>query len=104
MDVDVVAFSSSDFNAEQLLAKVPYDEVKAYHQKLEDARQAAAGDLQRNVFKNYVEFVNISKEISALESDILSLRSLLNDLTTASHAIPEQEAILEGVVLRMMRF
>ncbi|KAI8843644.1 hypothetical protein BC829DRAFT_400805 [Chytridium lagenaria] len=88
--VDVAAFASQDFNAGKLyghlnglFSKFTSEDVRTFHQSLEEAKLAAAADLQKNVFKNYVEFVNISKEISALEGDILSLKNLLKELTDA---------------------
>lgn len=38
------------------------------------------GDLQRNVYRNYTEFVSISKEISNLDADVLSVKEYLNEL------------------------
>ncbi|KAF9408638.1 exocyst complex component exo84 [Podila epigama] len=51
----------------------------------------AAGDLQENVFKNYNEFVTISKEISKLESDMQTLRGLLDDLKTVSDTLVDDD-------------
>ncbi|KAJ3218340.1 exocyst complex component exo84 [Dinochytrium kinnereticum] len=114
--VDVTAFLNPDFAAETctqhpsggqginrsidlngIFSKFSSEDVRTFHQSLEEAKMAAASDLQKNVFKNYVEFVNISKEISALEGDILSLRSLLKDLTVVNTDFTEHEAILDDV-------
>jgi hypothetical protein len=51
----------------------------------------AAEDLQENVFKNYNEFVTISKEISKLESDMQTLRGLLDDLKTSSDNLVDDD-------------
>ncbi|KAJ3099787.1 exocyst complex component exo84 [Phlyctochytrium planicorne] len=80
-----------------LCSKFTSEDVRTFHQSLEGARTAAAGDLQKNVFKNYIEFVNISQEISALESDILNLRTLLKDLTTLNGNISDQNTVLQDV-------
>ncbi|TPX54804.1 hypothetical protein PhCBS80983_g05744 [Powellomyces hirtus] len=53
--------------------------VRAFHLDLLNARDAAAVDLQRNVYKNYTEFVLISKEIYKLETDMWELRGLLSE-------------------------
>jgi hypothetical protein len=38
--------------------------VKEFRLNLQKAKEATAGDLQRNVHKNYAEFVTISKEVT----------------------------------------
>jgi len=40
------------------------DIIRQSYLDLQDARDSAATDLQRNVYRNYTEFVSISKEIS----------------------------------------
>lgn len=45
-----------------------------------DAKHVVGGDLQRNVYRNYTEFVFISKEISNLDADVLSIKEHLNEL------------------------
>ncbi|KAF8215821.1 hypothetical protein K438DRAFT_1954517 [Mycena galopus ATCC 62051] len=47
-----------------------------------------ASDLQRNVFKNYAEFVLISKEISALENEMLESLSQYKSMPFLLH-IPD---------------
>ncbi|KAJ3086782.1 exocyst complex component exo84, partial [Physocladia obscura] len=82
--LDLAAYSKEDFKPaiylNTVLSKLPEDEVRSYRAILKDAKDSAASDLQRNVHKNYSEFVVISKEISTLEGDVLLLRGLLNDL------------------------
>ncbi|KAJ3018728.1 UNVERIFIED_CONTAM: exocyst complex component exo84 [Siphonaria sp. JEL0065] len=86
--IDLAAYGEVDFKAESylngILAKLPEDGVRSYRATLKDAKDAAAKDLQRNVHRNYSEFVLISKEISSLEGDVLLLRGLLNDLSTVN--------------------
>ncbi|KAI9327477.1 hypothetical protein BDR26DRAFT_842971 [Obelidium mucronatum] len=86
--IDLAAYGEVDFKADSylngILAKLPEDGVRSYRAILKDAKEAAAKDLQRNVHRNYSEFVLISKEISSLEGDVLSLRGLLNDLATVN--------------------
>ena len=45
-----------------------------------DSRESVSGELQKNVYKNYNEFVIISKEISKLEGDMISVRRVLGEL------------------------
>lgn len=53
------------------------DEIKRFKAALMRSKQQNAKELQRNVFKNYAEFVAISKEISTLENDMVELKELL---------------------------
>ncbi|CAG8556723.1 2585_t:CDS:10 [Diversispora eburnea] len=58
------------------IANVPTEEgVKNFLNSLKESKEMAAIDLQRNVYKNYNEF---------LESDMLVLRGLLNELRNVS--------------------
>ena len=54
--------------------------IRAFHKTLMDSRDIAASDLQKNVHKNYTEFITISKEISKSEQEILVLRGCLSDV------------------------
>ncbi|KAI9344811.1 hypothetical protein DFJ73DRAFT_839749 [Zopfochytrium polystomum] len=86
--LDLSQFLSSSFKADTFLqttlATQPESAVRDYLRALSQAKSAAAGDLQKNVHKNYAEFVAISKEISSLEGDFLALRSLLNELSAVN--------------------
>ncbi|KAJ3162605.1 exocyst complex component exo84 [Geranomyces variabilis] len=81
--LDIVRFADENFKAEQyvhaMLNQSTEDAVRAFHLDLLNARDAAAVDLQRNVYKNYTEFVLISKEIYKLETDMWELRGLLGE-------------------------
>ncbi|EIW66056.1 hypothetical protein TREMEDRAFT_41093 [Tremella mesenterica DSM 1558] len=59
------------------LAGADDDEKKRFVAALMKKKEGSAKELQRNVFKNYAEFVTISKEISTLENDMLELKELL---------------------------
>lgn len=73
------------------LANASEESIRSFLQSLKDSRSLAAEDLQENVFKNYNEFVTISKEISTLESDMQTLRGLLDDLKTASDNLVDDD-------------
>lgn len=73
------------------LANASEETVRAFLQSLKDSKSLAAEDLQENVFKNYNEFVTISKEISKLESDMQTLRGLLDDLKTSSDNLVDDD-------------
>lgn len=46
------------------LADTNEEGVRIFHKSLQEARQVVGSDLQKNVYRNYNEFVIISKEIS----------------------------------------
>ncbi|KAF0432282.1 Exocyst complex component EXO84 [Gigaspora margarita] len=86
--LDIAEFAGDDFKPEiyiqKALANATQDDVRAFLDSLRESKELASIDLQRNVYKNYNEFVTISKEISKLESDMLILRGLLNKLQVVS--------------------
>ncbi|EGO31220.1 hypothetical protein SERLADRAFT_432868 [Serpula lacrymans var. lacrymans S7.9] len=59
------------------LANSTEAELKSLQSSLRASKDDTAVDLQRNVFKNYAEFVLISKEISVLENEMLELKESL---------------------------
>ncbi|KAJ8095280.1 exocyst complex component exo84 [Marasmius tenuissimus] len=61
------------------LANSTEAEIKSLQSSLRGAKDDTASELQRNVFKNYAEFVNISKEISTLENEMLELKESLSE-------------------------
>ncbi|KAI8977021.1 Cullin repeat-like-containing domain protein [Mycotypha africana] len=54
--------------------------IRGFYKSLLDAKHVVGGDLQRNVLRNYTEFVSISKEISSLDADVLKVKETLNEL------------------------
>ncbi|KAG8879593.1 exocyst complex component exo84 [Tulasnella sp. 331] len=81
LDMDLLA--KENFNPEVYLktkmANSTEEELRHLQESLTASRAATAADLQRNVFKNYAEFVLISKEISTLENDMLELKESLSE-------------------------
>ncbi|KAF7337536.1 Exocyst complex component [Mycena sanguinolenta] len=61
------------------LANSTESELKSLQSSLRNAKDDTASDLQRNVFKNYAEFVLISKEISTLENEMIELKESLSE-------------------------
>ncbi|KAI0027216.1 hypothetical protein K488DRAFT_62297 [Vararia minispora EC-137] len=59
------------------LANSTEAELKTLQSSLQTSKDDVAVDLQRNVFKNYAQFVEISKEISTLENEMLELKESL---------------------------
>ena len=57
--------NSINLDMKSAMINLPNEEaVQQLASSLADARDLAANDLQKNVFKNYTEFVVIGKEIS----------------------------------------
>jgi hypothetical protein len=67
--------------------------LREFDDVLNNARDVASVELQRNVYSHYNEFVNIAKEISKLEGDMTVLRSLLNDMRLVNVAMQNVEAV-----------
>ncbi|KAI9142321.1 hypothetical protein BKA69DRAFT_272200 [Paraphysoderma sedebokerense] len=84
MSLEFDRFLDERFKADEYIQSTLHSNneegVRQFYTLLNDAKESAAQDLQRNVFKNYNEFVVISKEISKLETDMLYLRGLLTEL------------------------
>lgn len=89
--LDVPGFNPERFVKEKL-ANLSETELRAFYQDLKNSSQSTSGDLQKNVFKNYAEFVTISKEISNFETDMLVLRGLLEDWRSISDSLQADDA------------
>lgn len=61
------------------LANSTEAELRSLQSSLRSSKDDTAVELQRNVFKNYAEFVHISKEISILENEVLELKESLSE-------------------------
>ncbi|KAF8548878.1 hypothetical protein OG21DRAFT_667621 [Imleria badia] len=61
------------------LANSTEAELKSLQSSLHSLKDDTAVDLQHNVFKNYAEFVLVSKEISVLENEMLELKESLQE-------------------------
>lgn len=81
--VDLQLLSQSDFDPQAYLrAKLSHhseSSLRQFKSSLAAVKQAANDDLKRQVFKNYSEFITISKEIATLENDMLELKELLSE-------------------------
>ncbi|CDR98683.1 hypothetical protein, partial [Sporisorium scitamineum] len=81
--VDLQLLTQSDFDPQAYLrAKLSHhseSSLRTFKSSLAAAKQAANDDLKRQVFKNYSEFITISKEIATLENDMLELKELLSE-------------------------
>ncbi|KAJ3389674.1 exocyst complex component exo84 [Entophlyctis sp. JEL0112] len=88
-EIDLREYSKQNFRADtylkSILSKLSEDDLRSYRAMLKDAKDSTAADLQRNVYRNYTEFVGISKEISSLEGDVLLLGDLFDQLASANN-------------------
>ncbi|TPX34542.1 hypothetical protein SmJEL517_g02834 [Synchytrium microbalum] len=84
------SFSPNEFVSSSLTGGTE-DSIRTLHAILAEGKGSAAADLQRNVHRNYNEFVIISKEISQLEADLLILRGLLNELKDLNESLKDRE-------------
>ncbi|SCZ93419.1 BZ3500_MvSof-1268-A1-R1_Chr6-3g08647 [Microbotryum saponariae] len=95
--LDIDSFASERFKPEEFLKMNldgsnetdETDELRALKAQLEGAMEITETELQKSVFKNYADFVVISKEIATLENEMLELKSVLEEW----RAVPES---LEG--------
>lgn len=96
---DKKLLSAEDFDPDAFLklklANSTEAELKLLQSSLHKAKDDTASELQRSVFKNYAEFVLISKEISVLENEMLELKELLSDYKSMPSMlhIPDPTAI-----------
>ncbi|RPD64554.1 hypothetical protein L227DRAFT_571032 [Lentinus tigrinus ALCF2SS1-6] len=59
------------------LANSTESELRLLQSSLQGQKDGVAVDLQRNVFKNYAEFMLVSKEVSTLENEMLEFKEAL---------------------------
>ncbi|RDX44306.1 hypothetical protein OH76DRAFT_1409275 [Lentinus brumalis] len=59
------------------LANSTESELRLLQSSLQAQKDGVAIDLQRNVFKNYAEFMLVSKEVSTLENEMLEFKEAL---------------------------
>ncbi|PWN52446.1 hypothetical protein IE53DRAFT_367213 [Violaceomyces palustris] len=95
--VDVGLLSQDDFDPQAYLrAKLSHQSessLRNFQSSLAGAKEAANEDLKRQVFKNYSEFITISKEIATLENDMLELKELLAEWKQLPQALELDDAV-----------
>ncbi|GBE77202.1 Exocyst complex component EXO84 [Sparassis crispa] len=81
--VELRLLDNDEFDADAFLklklANSTEAELKTLQSSLQSQKQAVAVDLQHDVFKNYEEFVQVSKEVSVLENEMLEFKECLAD-------------------------
>jgi hypothetical protein len=71
--------------------------LRQFQDSLREAKEAASSDLKVQVFRNYSEFITVSKEIATLENDMLELKELLNEWKTLPQALELDESGATGL-------
>jgi len=86
-------FEAKDFIADQYikerLSNNTEQNVRNHFSNLKDVAYRSSLELQKNVHKNYNEFIKTSKAISIMETDMLTVKALLNELRTVSQDLNE---------------
>ncbi|MCO5589739.1 hypothetical protein L7F22_043707 [Adiantum nelumboides] len=99
--IDLDLLSQENFDAEMYLKmKLSHsseDFLRQFQDSLKAAKEAASSDLKRQVFRNYSEFITVSKEIATLENDMLELKELLSEWKTLPQALELEEGGMDGL-------
>ncbi|KAI8142748.1 Cullin repeat-like-containing domain protein [Fennellomyces sp. T-0311] len=92
--LDLHRFADDSLNPEEYVRRSLSDTneegIRAFHKSLVEAKQVVGGDLQRNVYRNYTEFVTISKEVSNLDGDVFRLKGYINELKSIWESFMEE--------------
>ncbi|XP_032676517.1 exocyst complex component 8 [Odontomachus brunneus] len=77
-------FAAEDFNPEKFVKElsaqcVGADELRQQRAKIQELANSTSAQLKRNVYQNYMQFIETAKEISHLESEMYQLSQLLSE-------------------------
>ncbi|XP_066581240.1 exocyst complex component 8 isoform X1 [Prorops nasuta] len=77
-------FASDDFNPEKFVKDlsaqcVGADELRKQRAKIQELADNTSAQLKKNVYQNYMQFIETAKEISHLESEMYQLSQLLSE-------------------------
>ncbi|XP_014469738.1 PREDICTED: exocyst complex component 8 isoform X2 [Dinoponera quadriceps] len=77
-------FAAEDFNPEKFVKElsaqcVGADELRQQRAKIQELANNTSAQLKRNVYQNYMQFIETAKEISHLESEMYQLSQLLSE-------------------------
>ncbi|CAL1386818.1 unnamed protein product [Linum trigynum] len=88
----LTAFKSDKFDADayvQSKCSLNEKEIRQLCSYLLDLKKASAEEMRKSVYANYTSFIRTSKEISDLEVELSSIRSLLSTQATLIHSLAE---------------
>lgn len=77
-------FATEDFNPEKFVKElsaqcIGADELRQQRAKIQELANNTSAQLKRNVYQNYMQFIETAKEISHLESEMYQLSQLLGE-------------------------
>ncbi|XP_018404008.1 PREDICTED: exocyst complex component 8 isoform X2 [Cyphomyrmex costatus] len=77
-------FAAEDFNPERFVKElsaqcIGADELRQQRAKIQELANNTSAQLKRNVYQNYMQFIETAKEISHLESEMYQLSQLLSE-------------------------
>ncbi|KAH0953533.1 hypothetical protein HN011_010637 [Eciton burchellii] len=80
----IKVFAADDFNPEKFVKElsaqcVGADELRQQRAKIQELANNTSAQLKRNVYQNYMQFIETAKEISHLESEMYQLSQLLSE-------------------------
>eukprot|EP00123_Amoebidium_parasiticum_P000760 comp11662_c0_seq1/m.6177 comp11662_c0_seq1/g.6177 ORF comp11662_c0_seq1/g.6177 comp11662_c0_seq1/m.6177 type:complete len:683 (-) comp11662_c0_seq1:103-2151(-) len=98
IDLKLSDFAKKDFRPTEYVLQrastvITYSELADLSLFTEKMSEETAQKLKKNVFENYPKFINTSKEISNLESDMQDLRGLLSDSMSIMKGIGELSSV-----------
>ncbi|CAN1305967.1 Exocyst complex component EXO84B [Linum perenne] len=88
----LAVFKSDKFDADAYVhSKCSVDDTEIRHlcSYLLDLKKASAEEMRKSVYANYPAFIRTSKEISDLEGELSSIRTLLSTQATLIHSLAE---------------
>ncbi|KAI9227877.1 MAG: Cullin repeat-like-containing domain protein [Piptocephalis tieghemiana] len=85
------------------LSNADEDALRSHYAELLSAKEEAVKRLQATVCQNYTEFIAISKEISKLETEVLSLRDVIAELRRTGDKILGRGSGKDADALSLLR-
>lgn len=85
-------FKTDHFDADSYLhskCSLNEKEIRQLCSNLLDLKRASAEEMRKSVYANYTAFIRTSKEISDLEGELSSIRTLLSTQATLIHSLAE---------------
>ncbi|XP_015601333.1 exocyst complex component 8 [Cephus cinctus] len=78
------SFAAKEFNPEKFVKDlsaqcIGADELRLQRAKIQELSDKTSAQLKRNVYQNYMQFIETAKEISHLESEMYQLSQLLSE-------------------------
>ncbi|CAH9138912.1 unnamed protein product [Cuscuta epithymum] len=93
LDENIKIFKADNFDADGYVQSKCHSlnekEIRQLCSKLLDLKKASAEEMRRSVYANYTAFIRTSKEISDLEGELSSMRSLLSTQSTLINNLAE---------------